>query len=74
MSCPARHWLARLATGALEEGPAAFLRFHLDEMKCEWCQANADDLGRLDADAELAPLVERVGQSTLQYLRSRTSS
>jgi RNA polymerase sigma factor (sigma-70 family) len=73
VSCPARHWLARLATGGLDEGPASYLRFHLDEMKCEWCQANVDDLGRLDEHTEIAPLLERVGQSTLHYLRSRTT-
>lgn len=73
VSCPARHWLARLATGALDEGPAQYLRFHLDEMKCAWCQANVDDLGRLDETSDVEALLERVGQSTLHYLRSRTA-
>jgi RNA polymerase sigma factor (sigma-70 family) len=72
VSCPARHWLARLAAGGLPPGPTSFLRFHLDEMHCAWCQANADDLAELDAVAELEPLLERMGASTVQFLRSRT--
>ncbi len=69
-SCPARHWLARDVAGTLEEGPAAFVRFHLDEMRCAWCQANRDDLAASEADLE--PLLERVRASTARYLRSRT--
>ncbi|MFO1009356.1 MAG: sigma-70 family RNA polymerase sigma factor [Planctomycetota bacterium] len=72
VSCPARHWLARHVAGSLDGGPAEFVRFHLSEMKCEWCQANVDDLERLESEADLEPLLERVGQSTLQFLRSRT--
>lgn len=72
VSCPSRHWLARLVAGTLAPGPAGFVRFHLDEMNCEWCQANRDDLERSERDAELAPLLESLQASTLRYLRSRT--
>jgi RNA polymerase sigma factor (sigma-70 family) len=72
VSCPARHWLARDIAGTLEEGPAAFLRFHLEEMDCEWCRANHDDLAAREAD--LGPLLERVRSSTAQLLRSKTVS
>jgi RNA polymerase sigma factor (sigma-70 family) len=72
VSCPARHWLARSIAGTLAEGPRDYVRFHLDEMHCEWCQANQDDLARLEEQSGLGELVERVGASTLQYLRSRT--
>lgn len=72
VSCPARYWLARLLAGTLQEGPAAFVRFHLDEMSCPWCRANLDDLTRAE-EAALAPLVERMQASTVQYLRSRTA-
>jgi RNA polymerase sigma-70 factor (ECF subfamily) len=72
VSCPARHWLARRAAGTLPEGPREFIRFHLDELKCEWCLATQDDLEKSEAASELEPFLERVGASTLQYLRSRT--
>lgn len=72
VSCPARHWLARHVAGSLAEGPRAFVDFHLREMGCEWCLANYDDLQRIEDSAELEPLLDRMGASTLQYLRSRT--
>jgi RNA polymerase sigma factor (sigma-70 family) len=71
VSCPARYWLARHLAGSLSEGPASFVRFHLEEMKCPWCQANLDDLQRAE-ERELEPLLERMEASTVQYLRSRT--
>jgi RNA polymerase sigma factor (sigma-70 family) len=71
-SCPARHWLARSLAGTLEEGPAGFVRFHVDEIRCEWCQANLDDLSRAEGEGVIAPLLERVEASTVKYLRSRT--
>lgn len=69
-SCPARHWLARHVAGTLEGDPRRFLDFHLDEMKCPWCQANRDDLER--SEASLEPLLEKVRASTARYLRSKT--
>jgi RNA polymerase sigma factor (sigma-70 family) len=69
-SCPARHWLAREIAGTLESEPARFVRFHLDEMRCVWCQANRDDLEQ--SEGALEPLLERVRASTARYLRSRT--
>ena len=71
VSCPARHWLARLVAGTLAEGPGLFVRFHMDEMHCEWCQANRDDLERSAGEAELPPLLESLQASTLRYLHSR---
>jgi RNA polymerase sigma factor (sigma-70 family) len=71
-SCPARHWLARALAGTLASDPSAYVRFHVDEIHCEWCQANLDDLSRADGAAALQPLLERVEASTVKYLRSRT--
>lgn len=71
-SCPARHWLARHLAGSLPAGPESFVRFHLDDARCAWCRANLDDLAAIEAKNDLDPLLERVGQSTIQYLRSRT--
>ena len=71
-SCPARHWLARSHAATLPEGPAAYVRFHVEEIGCEWCQANLDDLARAEDEGTLAPLLERVEASTATYLRSRS--
>lgn len=71
VSCPARHWLARKVLGTLPSGPASFVDFHLDEMECDFCHANLEDLARRDDQREVEALVDRLGASTLQLLRSR---
>ncbi|MFT5734814.1 MAG: RNA polymerase sigma factor (sigma-70 family) [Planctomycetota bacterium] len=70
VSCPARHWLARWISGTLAEGPREFVAFHVEEMGCEWCSANKDDLARRDEEA-LEPLLVSVRASTAKLLRSR---
>ncbi len=72
VSCPARHWLARSLVGSLESGPAEYLRFHVEEMRCPWCAANLEDLRCLESAGDVTAMVERVQASTLLYLRSRT--
>lgn len=71
-SCPARHWLARRIAGSLPEGPASFVRFHVDDARCPWCRANLDDLERLEHEDGLAPFLATLGASTIQLLRSRS--
>jgi RNA polymerase sigma factor (sigma-70 family) len=71
ISCPARHWLARDLAGTLEEGPAGFVRFHLEDMACPWCTANRDDLEA--REGALEPLLEKVRESNARFLRSRTT-
>lgn len=70
VSCPARHWLARFLAGTLEEGPAAFVEFHVEEIGCEWCRANRDDLAARSGDA-VEPFLESIRASTARLLRSR---
>lgn len=69
-SCPARVWLARSLAGTLPAGPKSFVDFHLDEMRCEFCRANVEDLRARTSD-ELEALHERARESTLRFLRSR---
>ncbi len=68
VSCPARHWLARFVSKTLEEGPDGYIRFHLEEMKCPWCQANTDDLANKFQEADLKILIDRVAESTQRFL------
>lgn len=70
VSCPARHWLARWIAGTLEPGPLEFVAFHVEDMRCEWCSANRDDLAHRDEEA-LEPLLVSVRASTAKLLRSR---
>jgi len=68
VSCPARYWLARLVAGTLESAQLDYMRFHLDEIHCPWCQANLDDLSQTSRRADLQQLIERVQGSTREYL------
>ncbi len=70
VSCPARQWLARHLASNLAPGPEGFIAFHLDEMGCEWCRANFDDLESHEDGLE--PLLDKVRASTARLLRSRT--
>ncbi len=71
VSCPARHWIARRLSNALPSGPRQFLEFHVDELGCEYCRANQDDLERRENSAEVDALLAKMSASTLQLLRSR---
>ena len=71
VSCPARHWIARLVAGTIDADAGLFICFHLDEMKCPWCLANRDDLSSAGKEAELELLIERLRESTRRYLHSR---
>jgi len=66
-SCPHRYWWARLAEGSVHDELADYLRFHLERIACEACQATFEDidqpLGGLD------PLVARLQASTIVHLR-----
>ena len=70
VSCPARYWVARLIAGNLPDEPMQFVRFHLDEMKCEFCLANHEDLARGEAEGE-DPFLDRMQASTVEFLRSQ---
>jgi hypothetical protein len=56
----------------LPEEPLQFVRFHLDEMKCDFCQANHDDLTRMES-AGADPFLDRMQASTVEFLRSQVS-
>lgn len=73
VSCPGRHWLARKLAGTLAKGEALFVDFHLEEMRCPWCQANLDDLARAGHETEIQDLLDRVHESTQRFLRASES-
>ncbi len=44
ISCPAREQLGSFLLGVLEKDEADYIEFHLFEVGCRLCQANAEDL------------------------------
>lgn len=44
LSCPSRSELGQYLLGTLEDKAADYIRFHLEEVGCRYCQANLADL------------------------------
>ena len=51
LSCPPRDQLGSFLLGALSKELAVYIRFHVEEIGCRFCQANLTDLERLQHEA-----------------------
>ena len=51
LSCPDRNELAQYLLDVLEDEPAAYIRFHLEQVGCRYCAANLEDLRQAQAAA-----------------------
>ena len=77
VSCPHPDILRAYETGSLEPGAMDFLKFHLDECQCPFCNAVLEDLRLSDSEAgkpELADLRDRLMRSTRAELRRASGS
>jgi anti-sigma factor RsiW len=73
LSCPARQQLGSHLLGALDEGQAAYIEFHLTTIGCRYCQANLEDLRRQQQETAETVKTRRTKyfQSTAGHLRSK---
>jgi hypothetical protein len=71
ISCPTREQLGSYLLGALEEGYALYIAFHIEVVGCRYCQANLEDLRSQQADAESIVQIRRrkYFQSSAGYLK-----
>ncbi len=74
LSCPARAWWLQYQRGSLAQGPADFLRFHLDDMGCPECRARLDDLEQLAADEVEDRLRSRLVEAEPKFLQAPRES
>ncbi|MCU0707529.1 MAG: hypothetical protein MUF23_04500 [Pirellula sp.] len=44
LSCPSREELGSYLLGAMMDDAASYVKFHLDQIGCRYCQANLEDL------------------------------
>ena len=51
LSCPARDQLGSFLLGALSKELADYIRFHIEEVGCRFCQSNLTDLQQLQQEA-----------------------
>ena len=70
LSCPDREQLGQLVLGTLDQDHATYIRFHIDEIGCRYCQANLEDL-QASAQASDQPTSrrQRYFQTSAGYLK-----
>jgi hypothetical protein len=73
LTCPSRGQLGSYLLGALAEGEAKYVQFHLDVVGCRYCQANCADLASHQAEAAdtVASRRRKYFQSSAGYLRKK---
>lgn len=72
VSCPHPDILAAYGTGALEGGAMDFIRFHLQESQCPFCNAIVEDQAISEVEAArtgLQDLRDKLMRSTTAALR-----
>ena len=70
LSCPKRTELAQFLLGTLDPQPAAYVRLHLEQVGCRFCQANLEDLQAAAADDGRSPRRRRrFFETSAGYLR-----
>lgn len=74
VSCPHPDVLRAYREDGLEAAQAGYIRFHVEDANCPYCQAILEDLARggaAAADAPLENLKERLLSSTMNVLREK---
>ena len=69
LSCPKRSTIGAYLLGTLDRPWEDYVRFHLDELGCRFCQANLTDLRRQTAGPKRSTLYTRIMESTIGFLR-----
>ena len=73
LTCPSRGQLGSYLMGALIEGEAKYVQFHLEVVECRYCQANCLDLANQQAETTDTAATRRrkYFQSSAGYLRRK---
>jgi hypothetical protein len=73
LSCPTREQLGSYLLGALDQGHAEYIDFHLGKVGCRYCQANLEDLRRQQQETAETVKSRRTKyfQSTAGHLRRK---
>ena len=75
LSCPSRSELGQYVLGALDSAPRDYIRFHLEEIGCRYCQANLADLqAAAQTDDQPARRRQRYFQTSAGYLNREDGS
>lgn len=69
LSCPKRSTIGGHMLGTLEPAWQDYVAFHLDQLGCQFCRANLDDLRKQTDAGQASVLRERILNSTAGFLR-----
>jgi RNA polymerase sigma factor (sigma-70 family) len=67
-ACPKRSTIGRFLLGTLDEPWQEYVEFHLNQLKCEFCNANLADLQKQESE-QPKKLHDRVYQSTIGFFQ-----
>ncbi len=68
LSCPKRSTIGAFLLGTLEDHWRDYVDFHVNQLGCQFCQANLDDLKRQTADSRNLSFRTRIMESTVGFL------
>ncbi|TWU42915.1 hypothetical protein [Novipirellula artificiosorum] len=75
LSCPSRSELGQWILGTLATDAADYIRFHLDEVGCRYCQANLADLQEASkANEPVSERRQRYFQTSVGHLKKDDAS
>ena len=70
LSCPPRAELGQFLLGTLENEAVDYIRFHIDQVGCRYCEANLADLKDASKpDEQPAKLRQKYFQTSAGYLK-----
>jgi RNA polymerase sigma factor (sigma-70 family) len=67
-TCPKRSTVGRYLLGTLDDPWKKYVQFHIDELGCQFCRANLDDLKK-QTEEQPRVLHDRVLQSTVGFFK-----
>ena len=73
VSCPTREQLGSYLLDAIAAEQADYIRFHLEQIGCRYCQANSEDLRRRQQESsqDVTHRRNKYFQSSAGYLRPK---
>lgn len=73
LSCPTRAELGQFLLGALEDNAADYVRFHIEQIGCRYCDANLADLRQASQGGEVPQTRRRrYFETSAGYLRKHS--
>ena len=70
-TCPKRSTVGRFLLGTLEKPWQSYVDFHLNQLGCQFCRANLEDLKKQTEDETTKVFQNKLMQSTTGFFRPK---